>query len=394
MTQAEWGELSTVLFWPTTLLLYLGAMLASMYAHAFTSVARVDAHEPVAGRRGQRIATGLATLGVLTHLFHLVARSLGSGGRVPWGNMFEYSSVTAFIVVAAGLVIFQWRLRKPQIMSMLLLGAILTMGIALLVYTDPGPLVPILNSHWLKIHVAAIVLAAGVFTTAFVFNALHLLRDTAERRVAAARSPAGSTVGAAYAGDLLEDEDEFTEAVPERDAVEDGVLGDDLEDDRAYGLALRAAINPRALFLGSWVAAATMSWVWLDLGRFLGVNTVFALAALVAWWFLPHLPSAATLDALTYRTIAFGFPIWTFAVLAGAVWAEQSWGRYWGWDPKETSAFLTWVGYAGYLHARATRGFKGRTASILGLGAYWIMLFTYLAVNLVVTGLHSYAGVS
>ncbi|HEX9767478.1 MAG TPA: hypothetical protein VGA36_12005, partial [Nitriliruptorales bacterium] len=88
MTQADWGELSRILFWPTTMLLYLGAMLASMYAHAFTRVAREDGDTPVAGRRGQALATTLAAVGVLAHLAHLVTRSLGSGGRVPWGNMF------------------------------------------------------------------------------------------------------------------------------------------------------------------------------------------------------------------------------------------------------------------------------------------------------------------
>ena len=72
------------------------------------------------------------------------------------------------------------------------------------------------------------------------------------------------------------------------------------------------------------------------------------------------LPSAATLDRLAYRFIAFGFPIWTFGVICGAIWAQEAWARYWGWDPKETWSFITWVIFAGYLHARATSG--GRAA--------------------------------
>jgi cytochrome c-type biogenesis protein CcsB len=107
---------------------------------------------------------------------------------------------------------------------------------------------------------------------------------------------------------------------------------------------------------------------------------------------VPYLPSASTLDSLAYRTIAFGFPVWTFAVITGAIWAEQSWGRYWGWDPKETSAFFTWVAYAAYLHARATRGVRGRGASWFGIGAFAVLMFTYFVVNLLVVGLHSYAG--
>jgi cytochrome c-type biogenesis protein CcsB len=105
-----------------------------------------------------------------------------------------------------------------------------------------------------------------------------------------------------------------------------------------------------------------------------------------------RLPSAATLDRLAYRVHAFVFPLWTFAVIAGAIWAESAWGRYWGWDPKETWAFITWVVYAAYLHARATAGWKGRRAAAIALTGFGCFLFNYFVINLVVTGLHSYAG--
>lgn len=104
-------------------------------------------------------------------------------------------------------------------------------------------------------------------------------------------------------------------------------------------------------------------------------------------------PSAERLDTLGYRIIAFMFPLWTFAVIAGAIWAESAWGRYWGWDPKETWAFITWVVYAGYLHARATIGWRGRRAAYISLLGFAAFLFNYYGVNLFVTGLHSFAGV-
>ena len=106
------------------------------------------------------------------------------------------------------------------------------------------------------------------------------------------------------------------------------------------------------------------------------------------------LPSSATLDRLAARTVTFAFPIWTFAVIAGAIWAEAAWGRYWGWDPKETWAFISWVVYAGYLHARATAGWKGNRAAYLNLLAASTMLFNFVIVNTVVSGLHSYSGLS
>jgi cytochrome c-type biogenesis protein CcsB len=106
-----------------------------------------------------------------------------------------------------------------------------------------------------------------------------------------------------------------------------------------------------------------------------------------------RLPAAASLDRVAHRTAVFGFPIWTFAVIAGAIWAESAWGRFWGWDPKETWAFIAWVVYAGYLHARTTAGWRGRPAAWVNVVGLTVMIFNLLYVNLVSTGLHSYAGV-
>jgi cytochrome c-type biogenesis protein CcsB len=108
---------------------------------------------------------------------------------------------------------------------------------------------------------------------------------------------------------------------------------------------------------------------------------------------LDRIPSAAQLDKLTYRTVIFGFPIWTFGVIAGAIWADQAWGRYWGWDPVETWAFITWVLYAAYLHARATAGWRGRRAHYIQLLGFASLMFNMLVVQIFITGLHSYAGV-
>jgi cytochrome c-type biogenesis protein CcsB len=108
---------------------------------------------------------------------------------------------------------------------------------------------------------------------------------------------------------------------------------------------------------------------------------------------ISRLPSAATLDRVAHRTAVFGFPIWTFAVIAGAIWAESAWGRFWGWDPKETWAFIAWVVYAGYLHARTTAGWRGQPAAWVNVVGLAVMIFNLLFVNMVSTGLHSYAGV-
>ncbi len=107
-----------------------------------------------------------------------------------------------------------------------------------------------------------------------------------------------------------------------------------------------------------------------------------------------RLPAADRLDLMAYRIHAFMFPLWTFAVIAGSIWAEAAWGRYWGWDPKETWAFITWVIYAAYLHARATAGWRGRKAAIVAIAGFAAIMFNYFIVNMYVSGLHSYSGLN
>ena len=109
--------------------------------------------------------------------------------------------------------------------------------------------------------------------------------------------------------------------------------------------------------------------------------------------YLARVPSSRRIDLMAYRFNAFAFPLWTFTVAAGAIWAEYAWGRYWGWDPKETWALVTWVIYACYLHARSTAGWRGTRAAVIaivGLASFW---FNFVGINLLVSGLHSYAGV-
>jgi cytochrome c-type biogenesis protein CcsB len=105
-----------------------------------------------------------------------------------------------------------------------------------------------------------------------------------------------------------------------------------------------------------------------------------------------RLPASAALDRLAYRTTIVAFPLYTFGVIAGAIWAEAAWGRFWGWDPKETVAFIAWVVYAAYLHARATAGWRSGRAAWINVAGLAVVLFNLFFINMVVAGLHSYAG--
>lgn len=141
-----------------------------------------------------------------------------------------------------------------------------------------------------------------------------------------------------------------------------------------------AAIFSGGLFLLSNTVAST--YLWLDRMERRGGRSEFA----------KRLPSLEVLDQLSYRLVAFVFPLWTFAIIAGAIWAEAAWGRYWGWDPKETWSFITWILYAAYLHARVTAGWKGRKAAWLSLIAGSSYLFNYVYINVWGTGRHTYSG--
>ncbi|MBW3604828.1 MAG: c-type cytochrome biogenesis protein CcsB [Actinobacteria bacterium] len=366
------AELSDTLFY-VALGLYVLAMVGYFFAMAFTRVS-VDGviASTRAGDRAGRIATGLAVGGVSVHLGSSLLRGLDTG-RIPLGNMFEYSSVIALLAVAGGLVFVQARLRHIHLMGFVLAAAVLMMGSGWLLFVPAGPLVPALESYWFNIHVTAMVSSAAVFLLAFLATALYLARDTAERRVAA-RSGAGyrsGTVGAASVDVADHDTATATTTV-------------------VSPLELRRVLSPVWFVL---VPAVLLGLYGTEGGARGAVGGALIGGGLGAWaWYaLPHLPAAAELDALAYRITAFAMPIYTFGVICGAIWAEEAWGRYWGWDPKETGAFFTWILYAAYLHARATHGWRGRRAAWVGVAAYVALLVTYFVVNLVVVGLHSYA---
>ena len=312
---SDWAELAATTF-DLTIWLYLGAMVLSFAYLAFR------------GEGFRAVARIVAVAGASANLVSIVARGVAAG-RVPWGNMFEYSTVLAFLVVVGTLVLVEGVAKVKTLTGFSLMFAVLTLAVAAMFFpVAPSPLQPALNSYWIKIHVVAAITGSSLFAIGGIATILFLIKDRAERRTLAElreRAPApimGGAVDVEAPHDLLPDpEDPGVAAAPRR-----GIL-----------------------------------------------------------------PSAPVLDRVAYRAIAFAFPIWTFAVIAGAIWAQEAWGRYWGWDPKETWSFVTWTIFAGYLHSRSTAGWKGRRAAWIAVVGFVSLLITYYAVNLWIVGLHSYA---
>ena len=280
---------------------------------------------------------GLAKLMAWAGVAAQVAGAVGRGvaaERVPWGNMYEYSTLLAVVIVVVYLLLVEPRPdAAPWFGSVVLAFASITLVIAASgLYVDPGPLVPALNSYWLKIHVVAAIVSSGFLTVGGLLSGVYLWQVRRERRSEDAVPPPimGGAIG------TTREEDEVG-------VVVEGYAGSAEEPQPA----------PRS-------PKSTRPSVWID--------------------------------QLAYRVISFGFPLWTFAVIAGAVWAQEAWGRYWGWDPKEVWSFITWVLFAAYLHARATSGWRGsRAAGVAGLG-FAALMINYYAVNLWIAGLHSYKG--
>ena len=159
---------------------------------------------------------------------------------------------------------------------------------------------------------------------------------------------------------------------------------------RSYWLAIH--VTAAIVCMGAFTVGALLSSLYLvaeNAEKRVAANAPAKKADVLA----KRLPSSDRLDLMSYRIHAFMFPLWTFSVIAGAIWAEAAWGRYWGWDPKETWAFITWIVYAAYLHARATAGWHGRKAAYVAIAGYLTILFNYFVVNIYVQGLHSYSGI-
>jgi len=323
MSTARMAELSDTLAWLAVLSYAVGAVL-----FGFEFAYRVR----WAGRAGVLVAVA----GLGANAGAAVARGLAAQ-RVPWGNMYEYSVMVGLVTVAAFLV---WVARRREVRPLgvfVLLPAVLAIAIGgVALRTPAGPLVPALNSGWIKIHVAAAIVGSSTLCLASIFSVLYLVKDHFERRAAGPRPPL--VAGGARTADRAEVREAIASYVEEETEARDG--------------------EP--------------------------------LPARTVW---DRMLSAKRLDDLAYRTTAFGFPIWTFAIIAGAVWAQSAWGRYWGWDPKETWSFITWVVFAAYLHARATAGWRGRGAAWIGVLGLVALLVNFYVVNIWVVGLHSYAGV-
>ncbi|MBZ2198048.1 c-type cytochrome biogenesis protein CcsB [Ruania sp. N2-46] len=290
-------------------------------------------------RRRRAAGIGLSTmwLGAGLQFVAIVVRGLAAG-RVPWANMYEFTLMFTFFVVAIFLGLQTRRdVRYLGVAVSMLAFLALMLAVAVL-YVEADGVQPALRSYWLVIHVSVATLATGLSGLAAMISIAQLVKARSERATVSAGSAAMAASGATA-------------------EVTSGAAGGTSATATAVA---EPSTQPSATF-GSRIVGS--------------------------------LPPSANMERLAYRLNAVGFVAWTFTLVAGAVWAEHAWGRPWGWDPKETWTFVIWVIYAAYLHARVTTGWAAEKFAYFALVGFMAVLANFYIVNIFFSGKHSYAGV-
>ena len=388
----------------------------------------------------------LSRSGLLLHTVAILTR-WASSGHAPLSDIYEMVLVFSWGVVAFN-ALAEWRLKLPFLGAITLPIATLALILMQVLPGEIRPLVPALQSTWLQIHVTLAMLSYAGFTISFAVALLYLVKDGVTPRnflswtAALVLAVYGTIVATCVNGGMA-----LTMAAWDPVAREKVMLAprkalmvplETLGWPFVIALALAAAallLNLQATFsdrperwdktvrwtflgaLGAQALALILLLVKVNSGPhylaeysqgfevrladspFLLAGVATALFASIAWvvlnWkydsIVGYLPSRDSLDSLIYKTVAISFPLLTFMIIAGAYWANRTWGSYWSWDPKEDWALITWLTYAGYLHMRLTRGWRGRRSAYFAIIGFGVVLFTFFGVTYLLPGLHSYA---
>ncbi|PWU68610.1 c-type cytochrome biogenesis protein CcsB [Gracilibacillus dipsosauri] len=353
------------------------------------------------------IAISTTIIGFLAQLGYFFTRWAASG-HAPVSNMFEFVTFFGMMLVLAFIILyFIYRIELLGLFALPI--ALLIIAYASMYPREISPLVPSLKSHWLYIHVTTVALGEAILAVSFVAGIIYLIRQINQSKSTAKTKwleiimyAIFSTLGfviittafsiadysATFEYTLEGNATELDYQIPAIFGPPDGEL---LTEERMDALIptpewLHGAEAPRKL--------NTLIWSLL-VGLLLYTGIRLILRKRVAAAIQPFLKKAnpELLDEVCYRSVAIGFPVFTLGgLIFAAIWAQEAWNRYWGWDPKEVWALITWFFYAIFLHLRLTRGWHGERSAWLAVVGFAIIMFNLIVVNLVLAGLHSYAG--
>ncbi|MEK4714350.1 c-type cytochrome biogenesis protein CcsB [Sporosarcina sp. FSL K6-5500] len=353
--------------------------------------------------RSGTIGIILTAIGFITHLGYFGTRWAASG-HAPLSNMFEFTTAFAMMLVGAFILLF-YLYRTPSLGLFALPIAIIIIGYASMFPTEITPLIPALKSYWLTVHVSTTVLAEAILSISAVAGLIYLLKTTDVTKKSKDRFWLESVIftitlfvgfiivssGFAISGyeskfSYVDKNEQISQLTYNMPALFGMNEYESLTPDKMEPfVALPPIINAKTL----------TSFVWsIIVGSILyGLIRLIIRRPLVTL-FQPFAKkaNAQLMDEITYRAVLIGFPVFTLGALIFAmIWAHEAWSRFWGWDPKEVWALVTWLFYAAFLHLRLSRGWEGRKSAWLAVVGFIIIMFNLIAVNLILAGLHSYA---
>jgi len=352
------------------------------------------------------IGITLTILGFLAQLVYFITRWV-AGGHAPVSNMFEFVTFLGMSLVLGFVIIyFYYRLNVLGLFALPI--AMLIIAYASVFPSDLAPLVPSLQSHWLYIHVTTVSISQGILAISFVAGLIYLIR-TVEQANATKKttwleiilylllSGLGFVITTTsfsimdynapflvpIEGDVITTEYHMPAIV----GPKDGKL---MDKNRMTPL-----FDIPSWFQGEDASRKLNTLIWsFSAGLIMyGLIRLF-LRKRIGAGIQPLLKriSPSLIDEIVYRSVAIGFPLFTLGgLIFAAIWAQVAWDRFWGWDPKEVWALITFFFYAAFLHLRLSRGWHGEKSAWLAVIGFAIIMFNIIVVNLVLAGLHSYA---
>lgn len=379
------------------------AFIVYLIATVFFAATIRDKRTTERKRKTEIVAISLTIIGFLAQLVYFITRWIASG-HAPVSNMFEFVTFLGMSLVLAFIIIyFIYRLSVLGLFALPI--AMLIIAYASMFPTEIAPLVPSLQSHWLYIHVITVSLSQGILAVSFVAGLIYLIKEVNQEKpsqrtfwleaiiytlfVALGFVIVTITFGAMNYEATFQYEDE-SELVYHLPAIA-GPKGAELVTEGK----MEPIMGAPTWMQGKDAPKKFNTLVWsVIVGTILYIITRLILRKRVGARIQPLLKNvrANLLDEITYRAVAIGFPLFTLGgLIFASIWAQIAWDRFWGWDPKEVWALITWFFYAAFLHLRLSRGWHGEKSAWLAVIGFAIIMFNIIVVNLVLAGLHSYA---
>jgi len=382
-------------------LLYVAFVLYLVATFFFGGAIRPKKREGV--DRWATLGIFVTIVGFLAQLGYFITRWIAAG-HAPVSNLFEFTTFFGMMLVGAFIVIYF--IYKTSLLGLFTLPiAILVIAYASMFPREISPLIPALQSDWLHIHVITAAVGEAILAISFAAGLIYLIRVVDQSKASKRTFWLEfvlffliSTLGfvivttsfrvAGYEAtfewiDKNGQQSEMVYHMPALVGPHEGVLK--TEGRMEPFVHMPAIINARKL--------NTVIWSLFAGGVLYGLLRLFLRKRIAAA--LQPLVKNVNLDVvdeISYRSVAIGFPIFTLGALIFAmIWAQIAWTRFWGWDPKEVWALITWLFYAAFLHLRLSKGWHGERSAWLAVIGFAIIMFNLIAVNLVIAGLHSYA---